>query len=287
MSTKPFDDTFKDMLEMSPSGWAERFLGGAIISADCIDADVATVTAAADKVLRVNRPGGALLLNPEAWSGHAGTAPGQAHLYSTLLTNRHALPVRSVIILLRPEANATNLTGTMELSELPDDPEPYLVFRYRVVRLWQEPLEPFLSGPAALLPFAPLTDEGGRDLAGTVGRVVRRIRAETSPEVAGKMEAATFVLLGLRHEAEVIQRVFEGVKEMEESTTYQAILRKGQERGVIQTLRETLLQFGGWKLGEPGPAAVGAIEAITDVGRLRALAARLREVDSWEALLAE
>ncbi len=25
MSSKPFDDTFKDMLELSPDAWAERF----------------------------------------------------------------------------------------------------------------------------------------------------------------------------------------------------------------------------------------------------------------------
>jgi hypothetical protein len=287
MSTKPFDDTFKDVLELSPAGWAERLLGGPVTSADFIDADVATVTAAADKVLRVQRPGGALLLNPEAWSGHAGTAPGQAHLYSTLLTNRHELPVRSVIILLRPEANATNLTGVMELRELPEDPEPYLVFRYRVVRLWQEPLAPFLSGPAAMLPFAPLTDEGGRDLPATVERVVRRIRAETSPEVAGTMEAATFVLLGLRHEADVLPRASEEIKEMEESTTYQWIIRKGEARGALQSLQQTLLQLGARKFKATAPEGVRvAIEAITDTERLTALTLRILDVGSWDDLLA-
>ncbi len=286
MSTKPFDDTFKDMLELSPAGWAERFLGGTITSADFIDTDVATVTAAADKVLRVQRPAGGLLLNLEAWSGHAGAAPAQAHLYSTLLTNRHTLPVRSVIILLRPEANATHLTGTMELRELADDPEPYLVFRYRVVRLWQEPLAPFLTGPAALLPFAPLTDEGGLDLAGTVGRVVRRIREETSPEIAGKMEAATFVLLGLRHEGAVIERLFKGVQEMEESSTYQLILRKGEARGALQNAQQTLLQLGTRKFKAAPEGARVAIEAITDPERLTALAVRVLDVGSWDELLA-
>ncbi len=73
------------------------------------------------------------------------------------------------------------------------------------------------------------------------------------------------------------------VKEMEEPTTYQWITRKGQERGV----RETLLELGGWKLGAAGPTIVAAILAITDLGRLRALAARLRDVDTWDALHAE
>jgi len=268
--------------------WAERFLGGPVTGAACIDADVSTVSAAADKVLRVGRPGGGLLLDPEAISGHAGAAPAQAHLYSTLLTARHGLPVRSVLILLRPEANAANLTGTMELREHADDPEPYLVFRYRVVRLWQQPLAPLLEGALGLLPFAPLTDEGAVDLTGTVGRVVRRLRAETSPELAAKMEMATFVLVGLRHEADVIQKVFEGVQEMEESTTYQLILRKGEARGEVRTLHQTLLRLGRHrKFGEPGADTVGAIEAITDPDRLSALTERILDVDTWDALLAE
>ena len=94
---------------------------------------------------------------------------------------------------------------------------------------------------------------------------------------------ATFVLLGLRHEADVIQLAFEGVREMEESTTYQLILRRGEARGV----RETLLQVGEGKPGAPRPATVEALGAITDVARLRALAGRLRDVESWDALLAE
>ncbi len=284
MSSRPFDDTFKDMLELSPAGWAERFLGGPVTSAECIDADVATVSAAADKVLRVSHGRGRLLLDLEARSGHAGDAPAQAHVYSTLLTKRHDLPVRSVLILLRPEANATGLTGVMERREHPEDAEPYIVFRYRVVRLWQEPLSPFLSGPVAMLPFAPLTDEGAADLEGTVGRVVRRIRAETAPEAAGRMEAATFVLLGLRHEADVIQTLFKGVQEMEESTTYQLIIRKGEAR----SLRETILRLGAQKFKAAAPEGTRvAIEAIADLERLRRLTDRILTADSWDDLLAE
>ncbi len=81
----------------------------------------------------------------------------------------------------------------------------------------------------------------------------------------------------------MIERLFKGVQEMEESTTYQWIIRKGEARGA----REMLLEFGGWKLGTPNPTVVAAIEAITDLGRLRALAARLRDVNTWDALLAE
>ena len=38
-----------------------------------------------------------------------------AHLYATVLHHRHGLLVRSVLMLLRREANASNLTGVYRL----------------------------------------------------------------------------------------------------------------------------------------------------------------------------
>src|SRR5262249_25464673 len=76
-----------------------------------IDADVSTVTAAADKVLRVEGDGGPWLLDIEPEARYAADAPDRLLLYSTILRQRHRLPVRSVLLLLRREANASNLTA--------------------------------------------------------------------------------------------------------------------------------------------------------------------------------
>ncbi len=101
------------------------------------------------------------------------------------------------------------------------------------------------------------------------------------------MEMATFVLLGLRYEESVLRPIFEGVQEMEESTTYQAILRKGQERGRCEGVRETLLLLGTRKFGSAAPeGARVAIEAITDPARLAALTERILDVNTWDELLA-
>ena len=70
-----------------------------------------------------------------------------------------------------------------------------------------------------LLPLAPLTNEAQADLAGVVRRVTDRFRAETPREKAAKMEAVTFVLMGMRYEADLIEKIFAEVQEMEESTT--------------------------------------------------------------------
>jgi hypothetical protein len=282
MSGKPFDGSVKDLVELAPRAWAEWLCPGPISEAVMVDAELSTVTAAADKVLRVRRPAGDLLVNIAAESGHAGGAPEQSLFYSSLLRHRHGLPVRSVILLLRREANATNLTGRLELRENDTDEEPYLVFRYRVVRLWQEPLGPLLSGPVWLLPVAPLTDEAAGSLEATVERVVARLEAETPPDVAGKMEEAIYVLMGLRYPYDIISRIAERNARMRESSYVQGLLADGE----VKALRETIIRQGRRKFGEPPATTLRTIGAITDLDRLRALTDRILDVSTWDELLA-
>jgi hypothetical protein len=114
MAGKPFDATLKTLIEAGPREWAERLCDRPVIDAALIDADISTVTAAADKVLRARLDSGECLVNIEPESRHAGDAPGRLLLYSTVLEHRHELPVRSVLLLLRPSANAVNVTGLLE-----------------------------------------------------------------------------------------------------------------------------------------------------------------------------
>ena len=282
MSTTPYDATMKDLIEGYARAWAERFHSHPVLAVTVIDADVSTVTARADKVLKVREGDGIeCLLNIEAEGRHAADVPDRLMHYSILLRHRHNLPVRSVVILLRASANATAVTGTLEVRRRPDEP-PYLIFTYEVVRLWTEPLSPLLEGPIGLLPLAPLTDEAQADLPGVVGRVVTRLRAETSREQAGMMETATFVLMGMRYEEAVIENLFQEIQEMEESTTYQLIMRRGETR----MLRETILELGRRKFSEPSAEQVQVLEQLTDRERLRELTYRILDATTWEELLA-
>jgi hypothetical protein len=69
---------------------------------------------------------------------------------------------------------------------------------------------------------------------------------------------------------------------MEESTTYQAIIRKGR----LAEARRFLLLVGEAQLGPPSEAARAALNALEDVDRLEQLGKRLPQVASWEELLA-
>lgn len=124
MAGKPFDATMKDLIEADAASWAALASSIPPTSVRFEDADVSSVTAAADKVLRVVDATGEWLLDLEPQSSHAGDAPDALHLYSTLLQHRHGLRVRSVLLLLRPEANATSATGLLERRH-PDEEVPY------------------------------------------------------------------------------------------------------------------------------------------------------------------
>ena len=281
MAGKPFDASLKDLIEEYARAWAEQFTPGPVLDVAVIDADVSTVTAAADKVIRVRSADGDCLLDLEAQSSFDADKPGRMLLYSVILNQRHRLPVRSVMVLLRREANATALTGVVELRHAPADP-PYLTFRYAVIRLWQQPLAPLLNGPIGLLPLAPLTDEAEADIQGVVDHVIRRFRAETPREEAAKMETATFILMGMRYEKAVLAQLYQGVPDMEESSGYQLIMERGEQKALIRVI----LKEGRLKFGEPNASQLSSLQGIKDLGRLEELIGRRDSVATWEDLLA-
>jgi hypothetical protein len=76
--------------------------------------------------------------------------------YNALLDLKYNLRVRSIAVLLRPEADSRKLTGVLDL-RLPDQ-DPVVTFYYRVIRAWEQPVEPLLTGSLATLPVAALAD---------------------------------------------------------------------------------------------------------------------------------
>src|SRR5436309_1708272 len=110
MTAKPFDPTLKDMVETEPEAWP-AFLGRPIGPTTVIDADIATVSGAADKVLRVSAVT-PYLLHLEFVAGHdAADLPRKLHVRNGLLGDRHDLPVRTGVVLLRPETDSPQVTG--------------------------------------------------------------------------------------------------------------------------------------------------------------------------------
>src|SRR5439155_23950289 len=136
MTAQPYDPTLKDLVEIGPPDWPV-LLGLPRHPTAVIDADIATVSGAADKALRVQADP-PYLVHLDFQSGHDSAGlPRKLHLRGTLLENRHELHVRTAAVLLRPEADSPALTGLWELA-FPGE-LPYVTFRYQVLRVWELP----------------------------------------------------------------------------------------------------------------------------------------------------
>jgi len=155
-----------------------------------------------------------------------------------------------------------------------------------------------LNGGVGLVPLAPLGDVEEESLPGLVQRMAARINALPRPRAA-KLWTATYLLMGLRYSEEMAMHLLEGVASMQESTTYQAILREGREAGRNEGLNEGLIEgrvreaqrllllLGESRFGAPGEPDRSAVEAIQDLERLERLTKRVLDANIavWEALL--
>ena len=283
----PYDASTKYLLQTRLADWLP--LSGRTTTAELqvVDADLATVTAAADRVLRVceDPP---WLLHLELQASRDPDLLPNLPAYNILLERRHDALVRTVVVLLRKSADWPELTGTFQRG-FRGEP-PYLVFRYEVVRVWQLSPEIFLSGGLGILPLAPLSAVAEAALPGVIRRMDERIRAEASADEAGTLWTAADVLMGLRYPRQLVTQLLQGVHGMKESVTYQAIVEEGRAegevKGMLRARQDDLLQLGRLRFGPPSIETETALRGITDPDRLSRMVGALLDVSSWEELLA-
>jgi len=271
----------KTLMETSPADWPV-LAGYPRGEVAVVDADVSAVSGGADKVPRV-RDDPDWLMHLEFQRGPDYSLPQRTHMYNGILEVRHGLMVRSVIVLLSPRANLTNLTEVNQRQFKGET--PYLTFRYQVIRVWERPADTFLKGGLALVTLAPISAVSDEHVPAVIEQMKVRIDAEAGPALKKDLWAATYILLGLRFDSQFINQLLKGVIEMEESTTYQYILEKGAEKGAIKEARQTLLRQGTKKFGLPEPAAKAQLEGIEDLDRLHDLELRILDVPNWQELL--
>lgn len=280
---KPFDATRKELVERYPGDWLAQLGLVPIGPVDLIDADLSTVTTQADKLIRVQ--------DPEPWLLHLDLqASRDPHVdrrslkYNVLAHDRHEMPVESAIVLLRPQADASHLNGVYAYRTRRG--QGSVEFHYQVVRLWQMPVERVLAGGVGTLPLAPLCDVSQEGLPGVIQRMEEQIGREAAPGEAATLWTSTYILMGLRYPPDVAAQLLRGVRDMRESSTYQAILEEGENQGVLKGERKALLVVGTRRFGPPDAQTWAAIEAIESIARLEQMTARLLDVADWDELLA-
>jgi len=274
----PFDATLKELLRYVPD-WLDRI--GVVVHGPVeeVSPDLSTVTASADKVFRIGEAP-PWLLHLEVQAARDSSLPRRAFKYNALLFDMMDLPVHTVVVLLRREADDAGLTGTISYQQRPE--LGGMQFNYRVVRVWEWSVEQVLAGGLGTLPLAPLSAEVTKaTLPLVIHRMDERLQA-AEPGEAAKLWTATLVLSGLRFDREIMLPLLQGVRAMKESDTYQAIVEEGE----VKRAKLMLLRLGRTRFGVPSAAQESALHAITDLERLERLTDRLLQVDSWQELLA-
>lgn len=277
--SKPFDAAAKVLFEADPVGWA-AFLGvvrppGGL---EVIDADLSSVSLAADKVLRVGDDP-PWLLHVEFQSDWDSRLPRRFLAYNAILADKYGLPVATVVVLLAPPSRTAGLTGRY-VSAPPFGPPTD--FGYTVVRVWEASADRLLTGPLALVPLAPVAADPGPDV---LPRAFDRVRAEADLVGAENLMAALSFLLQLRygtvHTADLIRQF----PEAREFGAFRVFLEEGRAEGRAEQARALLLRQGRKKFGDPTAEQEVAVNAVADLARLEALSDRLLDVTTWDDLL--
>lgn len=278
----PFDATVKEILAPQPEDFVPAFGLPRTLPAVRLNVDLSTLSAATDVAIGFGDPLQEIAdLNFQ--SGPDADVARRCHLYSAALNFRFGVPVRTILILLRPKADAAGIDGKLAYASGNSGVE----FRYDVVRMWQQPVEKFLHGGVSLLPLAPLCelppDQPLADaLRGVVREIDRRLGEECNPAQAARLMTAAYILTGLRIHRDNLGSIYDGVKVMHESSAYELIL----EEGAIKISHQTLLRQGQKRFGPADQETVSAVKAVQDLDRLGRLLDAVLNASSWQELLA-
>ena len=297
--SKPYDISTREFLAHDPDSWMAYLHLNASGPIRVIDANLAAVTAEADKVYHVGGQG-AHLIHIEMQAGAYGNLPRRLWRYNAMLDLKHNLRVRSVAVLLRPDSDDRQLTGVLDLKSPGGD--DIVRFHYIVVRTWEQPVEPIMTGNPWVLPMAPLAAVPSADVPRIIQRIDARLATEAVPERAGKIMMATLLMAGLRLSNPQIIDLRRSLKTMNifEKSSFYHLLRdeareegrkvgrkEGEKLGQIAGAQKVLFHLGRSRLGPISKKTRLAIEAINDLTRLERLAERMLTVSSWNELLSD
>jgi hypothetical protein len=281
--TMTFDATLKDMGRESPRGALIALDRPPVVPVRVLNVDLSTVTAATDLVLGLGDPLQEIV-QIDFQSSASATKHADLMVYHALLFAQYRVPVHTIIVLLRPQAAHSNLSGSIRYAPRPG--RGMMSFDYEVVRLWERPAEELLAADPGVCPLAMLgrLPEGlslEDGLSAVAQRVVERVTREMPPERARKLLTDALLLTGLRVRRDVAARIFRGVRIMQESDTYLMILDEGQAKQA----REDILVVGEERFGLAETEVRVQLANVTDLERLKRMIRRAVTAANWQEIL--
>jgi predicted transposase YdaD len=229
----PYDATVKDLAQDEPAAFVNALDAPTTEPVTMLNVDLSTVSASTDLVFGIGKPL-TKVVHFDCQSRAQKWLDGAVLRYNALLYYRLRVPVHSVLLLLHPRAKHANVDGRVEYG----DSSSSMEFRYRVVRVWEMPVEDLLKYPPNLLPLAtlgrlPATGDKIQALAAVVHSILSRRQAEVDTTRFRRLATATYVFTGMKVPRDMAKAMFLGVQGMQDSSTYQAILDEGREEGLV------------------------------------------------------
>ena len=201
-----------------------------------------------------------------------------ADYYLRLYRRFPQLEIEQVVIYLRPTGSAL-VTQTEFITSK-------MNHRFRVIRLWEQPGEAFLTAPG-LLPYAVLSQATNKEEVLT--RVVAQIQQVGDRRQESNLTAATGILAGLQLSQTVIDRLIRS-EIMRESVIYQQIYQEGVASGEERWRREEavalVLKQLTRKLGNLAPAFTSQVrdlpvEEVESLGEALLDFQSIADLESW------
>jgi hypothetical protein len=278
-----FDATLKDLARAYPADVLTAFDRPPRGPLALLNVDLSTVTTAADLVVGIGAPP-AEVVHVDFQSSAAAWKHASVLVYNALLYAEYHVAVHSIVVLLRPQAAHSHLSGVVSYTA--GSGRGSMNFTYEVVRLWERPAEAFLAGALGTAPFGMLgaLPEGVPTpdaLTRVAQRLIERVDREAPAEQGRKLLTAAFLLTGLRVKRDVAREVFRGVRGMKDSDTYLAILDEGRE----DEAKKVILLIGEERFAPADESVKARLNAVTDLDRLERMIRRAAKATSWEEVL--
>lgn len=252
------DNISKFLIEQYSSDFAAWLLGESINLATINPTELNVEPIRADSVMLLRSS--AVILHTEFQTVGDETMPFRmADYYLRLKRKFPSQTIQQVVIYLK--RTSSNLVRQEQYVT------PEMTHQFRVIRLWEEPVEMFLLAPG-LLPLAVLSSASDKESVLT--QVVRELEQIANPREQSNLVAATSILAGLELDEQTIRQLMRSPV-MRESTMYQSILREGRAEGLEQGLiqgrtvegRELVLKLLTRKLGSLSPEVITKVSALS------------------------
>jgi hypothetical protein len=274
-----YDQAFKILVDLNPNDWA--LLAGLTVvdNAAEMETELPERNRHLDRLIRVSDDQGDIAVHLEFQAGKSGNrVPIRLIDYSIGVTEKYRLPVHSCVVLLRRPADSPVLTGAYKPRSR--GVMPYLTFRYRVVRLWQVPVNTLLLPGSSVAVAAVLADHGTLPADEIAEQIAACINVISDIDTRAMLFTIAYNLAGLRFNDSQADIMFgRDISVLEKySSTVQATLRRGEARLLLTSAEQIF--------GAPSQEILDKVRSAKSK-KLVEWTVRIRTAQSWAELVTD